>query len=219
LLAIGLFIYSLVLLWRILPIYLEVPDSKRALHYVVSLVACIVMMFILGAVVNRVLYGSIAGPSASQVLGSSMDGGGAFGGMARQAELFAAAQEDRYTPPDDGELTKRQVEEFIRVLERTSEIQEEKAKRLKELAEKAEDKEQMSMRDLGQMMSSATELSGIQTVEIEVVKSAGGNWAEHQWVRDSLRTAWLQKDINDTVAHNYELFEEYEDELEPYISQ
>ncbi|MEQ9562554.1 MAG: YIP1 family protein, partial [Woeseiaceae bacterium] len=30
LLAIGLFIYSLMLLWRILPIYLEVPDSKRA---------------------------------------------------------------------------------------------------------------------------------------------------------------------------------------------
>jgi hypothetical protein len=217
LLAIGLFIYSLVLLWRILPIYLEVPESKRAMHYVVSLIACIVVMFVLGAVVNRVLYGSVTGPSASQVLGSSTDGG-VFGGITKQAELLAAAQEDRYSPPDDGELTDRQVREFIRVVERASELQEEKAERLKELAEKAEKNEEMSMRDFGQMMSSASDLTGLQTAEIEVVKSAGGNWAEHQWVRDSLRTAWIQKDINDAVKHNYKLYEKYEDELAEYVS-
>lgn len=61
-LAIGLFVYSLVLLWRILPLYLEIPDEKRTVHYVVSLVACAVVMFVLGALVNRILYGSIAGP-------------------------------------------------------------------------------------------------------------------------------------------------------------
>jgi hypothetical protein len=219
LVAIGLFIYSLVLLWRILPLYLEVPDAKRAVHYVVSLIACIVVMFILGAVVNRVLYGSIAGPSASQILGSSSDGGGVFGGITRQAELLAAAQDDRYSPPDDGELTDKQVREFIRVVERASELQEEKSERLKELAEKADKNEQMSMSDLGEMMSSASDITGLQTAEIEIVKSAGGNWAEHQWVRDSLRTAWLQKDINATVAHNYELYKEYEDELKDAISR
>jgi hypothetical protein len=219
LVAIGLFIYSLVLLWRILPLYLEVPDAKRAVHYVVSLIACIVVMFILGAVVNRVLYGSIAGPSASQILGSSSEGGGVFGGITRQAELLAAAQDDRYSPPDDGELTEKQVREFIRVVERASELQEEKSARLKELAEKADNNEQMSMSDLGEMMSSASDLSGIQTAEIEVVKSAGGNWAEHQWVRDSLRTAWIQKDINAAVAHNFELYKEYEDELKVAISR
>ena len=62
------------------------------------------------------------------------------------------------------------------------------------------------------------EAAGLQTSEIEVVKSAGGNWAEHQWVRESLRTAWIQKDINDTVAHNYELYLEFEDQLSAFIS-
>jgi hypothetical protein len=59
----------------------------------------------------------------------------------------------------------------------------------------------------------------LSTAEIEIVKSAGGNWAEHQWVRQTLRTAWLQKDINDAVAHNYALYQEYEEELRDYIAR
>lgn len=218
LVAIGLFIYSLVLLWRILPLYLEVPAEKRTVHFVVSLIASVVVMFILGAVVNRVLYGSIAGPAA-QVSTSSIGGSGVFGDVTRRAELIAAAQEDRYSPPEDGELTERQVKEFIRVLDRVSVLQEEKAEQMKKLAEKADKDETLSMSELGQMMSSATAVSGIHTIELEVVKTAGGNWAEHVWVRDALRTAWLQKDINDAVEHNYELFMEYEDELQDYIVQ
>ena len=58
----------------------------------------------------------------------------------------------------------------------------------------------------------------MRTSEMEVVKSAGGNWAEHMWVQESLRTAWIQKDINDTVSHNYELYQEFEEELAPYIA-
>jgi hypothetical protein len=41
------------------------------------------------------------------------------------------------------------------------------------------------------MMSGMTEVAGLQTTEIEVVMSTGGNWAEYQWVRESLRTAWI----------------------------
>jgi hypothetical protein len=207
-------IYGLVLLWRIIPLYLEVPDAKRAAHFVVSLLASVVAMFILGSIAGRILYGSMSGMTSPDGQPASV-----LGGLARQGELLAAAQEDRYSPPDDGELTERQVKEFVRVLKRSSEVQEEKAERMKELAEKADKNENLSMSDLGQMMSSATDLSGLQTTEIEIVKSAGGNWAEHQWVRDSLRTAWLQKDTNDAVEHNYELYKEFEDELEPYISR
>ena len=42
LLAFGLGIFSLIQLWKIIPIYLEVPDSKRTVHYVASFVATIV---------------------------------------------------------------------------------------------------------------------------------------------------------------------------------
>ena len=222
LLALGLFIYGLVLLWKVIPIYLEVPDGKRVGHYILSLVATIAVMFILSMTIGRFLNPSTGSPSYESVSDrpysdSSTGGAGMFSGIARQAELMAAAEEDRFDPPSDGRLNKKQVREFIRVMQRTEELQQQKTARLQELAEKAENDEDISFRDLSSMMGGMTEAAGLQTSEIEVVKSAGGNWAEHQWVRESLRTAWVQKDINDTVAHNFAFYEEFEEELSDYV--
>jgi hypothetical protein len=61
LLALGLFIYALVLLWKIIPLYLEVPDNKRIGHYIVSLLAAIAIMFVLGMIVGRLLYPTTPG--------------------------------------------------------------------------------------------------------------------------------------------------------------
>lgn len=49
-LALG--IVSLVFLYQIMPMYLEVPEDKRVVHYVVSLAASIVAMFILAAILG-----------------------------------------------------------------------------------------------------------------------------------------------------------------------
>jgi hypothetical protein len=57
LLALGLFIYALVLLWRIIPSYLGVTDSKRLVHYVLSLVAT-VLVFALISLLLRPLTGA-----------------------------------------------------------------------------------------------------------------------------------------------------------------
>jgi len=221
LLALGLFIYGLVLLWKIIPIYLAVPDGKRVGHYILSLVATIAAMFILSMTIGRLLYPSMDGPTFKNIselpTSDSSTGAGIYGGMARQAELMEAAENDRYDPPSDGRLSEDQVREFIRVMQRTEELQQEKTARFQELAEKAESDEGVSLSDLGSMMSGITEVAGLQTSEIEVVKSAGGNWAEHQWVRESLRTAWVQKDINDAVAHNFDLYQKFEAELSNYI--
>ncbi len=48
--ALGSGIYGLVLLWKILPKYLEVPSASRAGHYILSLVLSAVVFFILAAV-------------------------------------------------------------------------------------------------------------------------------------------------------------------------
>jgi hypothetical protein len=221
LLAFGLFIYALVLLWKVIPVYLSVPDEKRIGHYILSLVAIVAAMFVLSMTVGRFLMPAVPGPDFGKVSDTGRPGSstssGMFSGMARQAELIAAAEEDRFDPPSDGRLSKKQVREFVRVMQRTEELLEQKAAQLEELAEKADNDEEMSLKDLGKMMTGVTEIAGLQTAEIEVVKSAGGNWAEHQWVRESLRTAWIQKDINDTVAHNFELYRDFEDELSGYI--
>lgn len=222
LLALGLFIYALVLLWKIIPVYLDVPEGKRVGHYILSLVAVIAAMFLLSMTVGRILMPSMTGPDFAAVSDTGRSNpaaeSGMFSGMARQAELMAAAEEDRYDPPSDGRLSKAQVNEFIRVMDRTAELTRQQEDRLREIAEKADNDEEVSFRDLGKMMSGISEVAGLQTAEIEVVKSAGGNWAEHQWVRETLRTAWIQKDINENVAHNFELYQNFEDQLSEYIA-
>ena len=225
LLAIGLAIYSLVLLWRIIPIYLEVPGSKRVLHYVISLIAAIIVMAIVGNILARIMPGPDIGGFAdrySDSLGSdrpSLGAGGVVGAAMRQAELLEAAESDTYSPPSDGELTEKQVQEYIRVMQRAAELQSVKEERLKEIAENAEKNNNVSFSDISDMMGSVTSLAGPAGGEMEVVKSADGNWAEHVWVRDSLRTAFVQRDINDAVAHNYELYQKYEEDLAPFIAK
>ncbi len=221
LLGLGLAIYSLVLLWRIIPIYLEVPDGKRAGHYIASLIAGIAFMFILSTTVMRPFYPSDVGSPFAGMSGSDSGDSvsGMFGGIARQAELMEAAEKDSYSPPSDGKLTDRQVREFIRVMQRVDEVMADKEEQMRNIAERAEKDEQMSLRDMSTMMSGMTQMAGMNTLEIEMVKGGGGNFAEHRWVKESLRTAWLQKDVNDTVAHNYELFRKYEDQLSDYVMQ
>lgn len=221
LLALILLIYSLVLLWRIIPLYLEVPDTSRAAHYVVSILACIVAAFIVSTVIGGMMYeaGVTPATSFSRDDDSGALRGGVLGGAARQAELLALAEEDTYTPPSDGKLSERQVENFIRVMDRAGDLRAEKDKRLSEIAKRAENEERMSMSDFSQIVGGMVDLAGLQSEEIEVVKTGGGNWAEHQWVRDALRTAWIQKDINEAVSHNYRLYQEYEEELAEYIAR
>ena len=54
----------------------------------------------------------------------------------------------------------------------------------------------------------------MSTAEMEVVKSAGGNWAEHQWVRSQIEVARIQQDLNEATEHNYNLFLKYQNEIE-----
>jgi hypothetical protein len=103
-------------------------------------------------------------------------------------------------------------------MDRAAELRAGQDKRLQEIAKKADETQEMSFSDFGQVMGGIVDIAGLQSAEIEVVKSGGGNWAEHQWVRESLRTAWIQKDINDSVAHNYRLYQEYEENLAAHIA-
>ncbi len=222
LIGFALFIYALVLLWKVIPVFLEVPDANRVGHYIASLVATLVVMAIFSMTIGRFLMPSITGPSFSSTSSSSSSStpfeGGMLGGLVRQGELLEAAENDRYSPPSNGRIEKKQVQEFVRVMERAEELRQEKMDRYKAIAEKAEKDEDISLKDLGSLMGGVTDVAGLQTVEIEVVKTAGGNWAEHQWVRESLRTAWIQTDGNDTIEHNYALYQDYEEQLSKFIN-
>ncbi|MGH8494758.1 MAG: Yip1 family protein [Gammaproteobacteria bacterium] len=57
LIAIAAGIWSLVLLYQMIPAYLAVPNDKRPAHYIVSLVAIIVVYFVLISILGRGMMG------------------------------------------------------------------------------------------------------------------------------------------------------------------
>lgn len=222
LLLLGLSIYALILLWRIIPLYLEVPEHKRTGHYIFSLIGILVAMIIL-SMAMRPIMGPVTpntqGFSNTASEGSAPGFGGIMGEAMRQGELMTAAEEDVYDAPSDGKLSENQVQEFARVTQRASDIMAEKTARIRELSERADNDEELSLSEMNEIMGGATTMMGMNTIELEIVKSAGGNWAEYEWVKESLRTAYLQKDINESVAHNYALYQKYENELREVVAR
>lgn len=210
LIGLGLFVYGLVLLWRIIPKYLDVPAASRVGHFILSIVATIVTFFLLGAVTGM----NAAGP-ARDIPDFSQDEdsdgpSGMFGEMERQGKLMEEADEDSYDPPSNGKLSKKQVERYISVMKKTSELRQSQTEDLKALSEKADNED---IESIGEVFSGLGRVMQLSTAEMEVVKTGGGNWAEHQWVKEQLRVAMIQKDINEAVEHNYELYQDYEEEL------
>lgn len=217
LLALALGIYGLVLLWRILPKYLEVPIASRVGHYILSLVASVVALFVLGTVVGTSPVGvGTSGFEASKDGGFTRDRdsngapSGLFGTMERQGRIMEAADADTYDPPGNGKLSKAQVKNYISVMTKTRDYRIAQTQELEELSKKAEEDEIAS---ISEAFSGMTGIMGITTAEMEVVKTGNGNWAEHQWIKEQLHIARIQKDINDAVIHNYKLYLEFEEEL------
>lgn len=212
--SLALGIVSLVFLYQIIPSYLEVPDDKRVLHYVVSLVATLVIMMVLGAIVGA---GGMSGMSGMQQGVSTTDHqpaqSGVVGNIQRHARMMEQAEQDRYDPPADGKITEQQMAGFMDVMRKAAEIQGEHAERMKSLSEQYTEKDSEAV-DLMAAAGSVSSLMGAFNAEMEVVMTGEGNWAEHQWVKEQLRVARVQKDANEAVRHNYELYQANKDALQ-----
>lgn len=105
------------------------------------------------------------------------------------------------------------------MLQKIRAVQEEYTAKMKKTGEEMDTKkkagESPSIVDLTNMYKGVGTAVSAADVEMEVVKTGGGNWAEHQWVREQLRVAHIQQgDVSDAIKHNYELYEEYEDDLD-----
>ncbi len=210
LISLAASIYSLMLAYRFLPLFLEIPEDSRVKHFVLSIIAAFVVNIIVSMAMAPLFLSSAVDDVMREGTTREDTGvGGVFGGgLERQAEIAEAAAEDTYEPPADGRLTDAQVRRFAEALAKTEALKERLGGSLKNMEEK-----EPSFSDL---MSGVGGVVRLSTAEMEVVKTAGGNWAEHQWVRGQIETARIQQDLNDTTAHNYELFLRYQDEIEPY---
>jgi len=215
-------IISLVFLYKILPLALELPDEKRVVHFVVSLLAIFIINAVIGFMMGQ---GAMRqGMNSTNIArmdqpSSSVTSSGVIGEMERQGRLMESAQSDVFEPPNDGKLDEDQVEEYVSVMQKTRALHKNYADKMDKMAREMKEKEAAgeapSLSDLGKMYGGIGSAMTANNAEIEVVKTGGGNWAEHQWVKEQLRAAVIQQgEGSDALEHNFKLYKKYEDELE-----
>lgn len=210
LLALGLTIIGLVFLYRIIPSYLKVPEQKRVVHFAVSLLVTVIAAVLLGMILGIGSYATTG--HLKPGTGASSDYG-MLGGIGRQAELMEQAANDRYTPPADGKISEEQLAKYLATMQKAADLRAEQQRSLQQFQQQNRDNKELSFADVGALTSGMNAVMGSVNAEMEVVKTGGGNWAEHRWIREQLRTAMIQKDISDAVKHNYALYQEHEQQL------
>ncbi len=216
LVSVGLGIYSLVLLYQIIPLAFSLPEDNRVKHFVVSLLSMIVAMMLIGSMFGGAIISSSVGSASMGTIENSDDAPytGMFTGIQQNADYAEQAQSDRYSPPGSGELSEDQVVAFVSVLAKTKALQNEQLEKMKAFSDQAKESEAADEEPgLGDFFKAVSGATNIGFSEMKVVKTGGGNWAEHQWVRQQLDIARIQKDLNDAVKHNYALYLQYEDQL------
>lgn len=217
-------IYSLILLYKAIPVFLQLESGRRPLHYICSLVLMLVVNFVLGA-----MFGGLLGNSDERAMREALSGGtstsdGLFGNIEAMAALYEAADNDRYEAPGDGEVSGEQLRDFLRVAEDTS------ARHARYLDELAAVEAQLSgaeaeggvgalfgaMRAVSTGMAAST---GAFNAEMAAVKESGGNWAEHLWVRERLQRARFEIADEPGQSANRALYERERDGIDQALDQ
>ena len=218
LIALAGSILTLIYLYRIMPVALNVPQDKRIVHFAVSFVVMLIINFV---VVMMLGMGATTGDSHgadSSAGGGNLAGAGVLGEVSRQTDLMEAAGSDTFEPPADGKLDEDQVAAYVAVLQKTRALQADYAAEMdkvaKDMKAKEDSGEAFSLADVGKAISGVGSMMSTNNAEMEVVKTGGGNWAEHEWVKQQLRTARVQQgDGGDANAHNYQLYKQFEAQL------
>jgi hypothetical protein len=82
------------------------------------------------------------------------------------------------------------------------------------MRQELEGKEEPSISDLGKIYSSMGGAMSAQNSEMEIVKTGGGNWAEHVWVKNQLHIARLRQGTgSEAIEHNFGLYQEFEEKI------
>ena len=204
LISLAVSIYALVLFYRDVPLFLEVPDNKRVLHLVLT----IVIVFVVNLVLSMAIGGNMATQRMSEYESDRESGApvARSGVLGLAGDQVASAMEDRYAPPANGEVSQSQLKRMIGFLEAAREEQQKLAAELETLSEQEDG-------SIGDMLAGMNKVADLSTTEMKVVKDGGGNWAEHNWVKQQMVLAMNQYATGQDGGHNYDLFKQYEDEL------
>ncbi len=222
--GIGLGIYSLILLYRAIPEFMEVSADDRVKHFIFFIIAAIVISIVINLSIGRLFTpkdmmqqinsGILTKNDDTLQKGISRTDDaskeknpiqGYIESMSKgdyNQDIINDSSNDSFTPPKNGRLTKEQVKKFIAYAKKAKIVEKEQAQRLKEKYEQKEKSDDFSISDI---FNGLKDVSNLATLEMKVVKSNGGNWAEYQWIKDRVREAYYTPSLNETTKYNAEL--------------
>jgi len=231
--ALGLGLYSLVLLYRAIPVFLNVSLENRVKHFILFMISAFVVSVVLNMTVGRLF---VPHDMLNQMRSDTLPQSGIPAEIDKEAdvkkeqsksaedpvgeyveamtkgdnnkEIISDSADDTFIPPTNGKLSKAQVERFIALAKRVKKVEQEQAQRLKEKYEAKEKQEDFSISDIFNGLKDFTNLA---TLEMKVVKANGGNWAEYQWVKERVREAYYTPSLSKTTEYNAKLIKGYEE--------
>jgi hypothetical protein len=109
-------------------------------------------------------------------------------------EVLEEAGEDEYTPPDDGELTEKQMDMYLAVQERAIDLRKAAAAQVADVNQKVEG----SKTEAGKMFEAFRAVgqgAGLDlfTADVRAAQELGYNTAEYQWVQGEVMEAQAAK--------------------------
>lgn len=110
-------------------------------------------------------------------------------------DVLSEADKDEYTPPEDGKLTRQQIEMYLEVREHERAIAEAARKRLSETAENMKERKG-SFGELMEGMKGFGAVADFVTADIRAAQDLGFNTAEYRWVK-----AAIQEGISTEIAN------------------
>lgn len=227
-LALGFGIYSLLLLYRAIPLFLEVPLVHRTRHLLLFFTAAIVVSILMNMTLGALFSPKMTKEDAVQAITPPLQTKHRedkdpesyvtdfFESMSlgdHGAKVVTAAHDDTFVPPADKRLTKEQVERFIQLATRIETVRKEQNRALSEKYDERQEDE-FSFSDI---FSGIKDITNLATLDMKVVKTNGGNWAEFQWVKEQLREAYFTPSLNATTEHNAKLLEPYKERIRSFL--
>jgi hypothetical protein len=234
--ALGLGLYSLVLLYKAIPLFLNVPLEERVKHFILFMIGAFVVSVLLNMSLGRLFTSenmiqniqpdivkevntpvvehktsekkTVKPENPLEDYVKSMTKGD------YNKEVVEATAQDTFTPPEDGKLRKEQVEQFLILAQKVKKVEQEQASKLKEKYEKKEKSDNFSISDF---FNGLKDISNMATLELKVVKANGGNWAEYQWVKDRIREAYYTPSLSPITEYNAALLKGHEDILKEIL--
>lgn len=100
-------------------------------------------------------------------------------------DVLSEAEEDEYTGPEDGKLTRQQIEMYLEVREHEKAIAEAARKKLSETAENMKERKG-SFGELMEGMKGFGAVADFVTADIRAAQDLGFNTAEYRWVKDAI---------------------------------